>query len=197
MLLFFLKKNYLSKVALLRVEQFHFLHFSSHSFIWVEKKKQNVVYLRWKMWYFSQNIYVLCAIAANWTTFDCVNLIISRASFLRSDQPLFLLSKYTLQISCTLLIILLLGIIQKKNNIFKMYCMLRLILLLRSCWIHLDEHFNKSVKNLHTDFVRSTDSRKFVCILIRNANCWQTFHPFGVHLRILLLQWYEKRRRRK
>lgn len=39
-LFFFLtkKKNYLSKVALLCGEQFHFLHFDSHPYIWVGKK---------------------------------------------------------------------------------------------------------------------------------------------------------------
>lgn len=67
----------------------------------------------------------------------------------------------------------------------------------RSCWNHLRLAFQlvahrKSAQNTAAMRSRLSDLRKFVCILICNANCWQTFQPFGVHLRIILWTSKEK-----
>lgn len=71
----------------------------------------------------------------------------------------------------------------------------------RSCWNHLRLAFQlvahrKSAQNTAAMRSRLSDLRKFVCILICNANCWQTFQPFGVHLRIILWTLKERGRRK-
>lgn len=104
---------------------------------------------------------------------------------------------------CTRLIIFLLGIIQEMGRA-------RQDVHHQNLWhasfdFIIDRHLRlafqlvahrKSAQNTAAMRSRLSDLRKFVCILICNANCWQTFQPFGVHLRIILWTSKEKNRRK-